>query len=130
MEHLDHLTGFRELLLHMILHLSALRRLLRFLLCLVLFYKADLGTENLTWEPFLELECVLGHFDRRSESRRLDLSVTHHWIWIVHVDKIVLICIFHCEHPVASTGDINPLYLLSYVRRWRIQINTLLWLSV
>ena len=89
MEHLHDLTRLRKLSLSLLIGASAQLIILR--LCLILLNEADLGLKNPARIRVLNLSCIAGDLDGRSELLDIHLAMTHHRHWIHNVDKIVLV---------------------------------------
>jgi len=91
MEHLDHFARIGEL--QVLLPGLVLREVLLFsFVCLDETYPA---LENLAWELVMELVGVFWDSDRRPQLLRLYKMMPAHRSWVVNINQIVLIHVFH-----------------------------------
>lgn len=130
-EHLNHFTWQWEFiwLLRRLWILRVDNNLLSVIvlpLRLIFLNEANLCSKYSAWILLLHLVLVYRLFNCWLQLFRFNLSMTHDRGRVVNIDEIVFVQVFNSQISIASTGKVYPLEGRSDVRRWRIQIDSLL----
>mmetsp|Transcript_27695 Transcript_27695/g.36992 ORF Transcript_27695/g.36992 Transcript_27695/m.36992 type:complete len:93 (+) Transcript_27695:2661-2939(+) len=78
----------------------------------------------------MHLEVVARDLDRAPQLLVLNLAMAHDWRWVMQIDKIVFIEVFHGQVAIASASEVDPSKGRSYLGRRRCQVDSLLRLGV